>query len=122
MARESGNAPHLWYRAAALLKQVHGPALFLVGLTLLHAATTGSAYAAEGSGIFEDAACTLLDDVLTKDFGATLSAIAGLLAIMASVVGSFKAAWALVFVTVGTFIFPNIVGEMFTLGCGGGGP
>ncbi len=105
-----------------LLRRHSGVLLFLFGTVVLLNGLQESVLAQTGEGIFDDAACVLGEEVLTKEFGAMLSAIAGLLAIMASVMGAFKAAWSLVFVTVGTFTFPKIVSELFTIktGCGGG--
>ena len=74
---------------------------------------------ATGDGIFKDAACGILDKVLAKDFGGLLTVIAGSLAILASVTGSFRGAWALIFVSVGSFVFPNLVDALFPGMCGG---
>lgn len=70
-------------------------------------------FAQTGGEIFKDAACGLLGKVLTKDYGGLLTMIAGSLAILASVTGSFKGAWALVFVSVGSFVFPHTVDLLF---------
>lgn len=72
-----------------------------------------AAFAQTGGQIFQSAACGLLDKVLTKDFGGMVTTIAGSLAILASVTGSFKGAWALVFVSVGCFIYPHTVDLLF---------
>ena len=77
------------------------------------------AYAQQGGTIFKDAACNLLDQVLTKDFGALLTVLAGLFALVSSVVGAFRMAWVLVFVSVGIYIFPKLVTMVFPLGCPG---
>ena len=69
--------------------------------------------AQDGAGIFENAACNLLDEVLAKNFGSMLTVIAGVIAIISSIVGSFRTAWVLVFVSVGIYIFPNIVKIFF---------
>ncbi len=66
-----------------------------------------------GAQIFSQAACGILFEVLAKDFGGMLTVIAGSLAILASVTGSFKGAWALVFVSVGAFVYPHTVSILF---------
>jgi len=68
---------------------------------------------ATGEQIFSQAACGILFEVLAKDFGGMLTVIAGSLAILASVTGSFKGAWALVFVSVGSFVYPHTVSILF---------
>lgn len=71
-----------------------------------------------GSEIFRTAACNLLDNVLTKDFGALMTVLAGVFAIFSAIVGSFRNAWILVFVSVGIYIYPTIVARFFPhLGC-----
>ncbi len=87
--------------------------LILVFLLL----ATSNAYAQQGGEIFKDAACNLLDQVLTKDFGSLLTVLAGLFALVSSVVGAFRMAWVLVFVSVGIYIFPKFVEMLFPLGC-----
>lgn len=87
--------------------------LFAVGLSLLYSGLTGVVVAQSGGEIFETAACNLLEKLLNSHFGAMLTAIAGALAIVASVVGSFKGAWALIFVSVGCYIAPMLIGELF---------
>lgn len=77
------------------------------------------AFSQTGGEIFKDAACGLLEKVLAKDYGALLTMIAGSLAILAAVTGSFKGAWALVFVSVGSFVFPHTVGLLFPGMCKG---
>ena len=66
-----------------------------------------------GEQIFAQAGCGILFRVLAEDFGGMLTVIAGSLAILASVTGSFKGAWALVFVSVGSFVFPHTVSILF---------
>lgn len=79
------------------------------------------AVAQTGGEVFRLSACSMLENVLANDFGALLTVIAGSLAIIASVTGSFRGAWALIFVSVGSFIFSDIVHLLFPLGCAGGG-
>jgi hypothetical protein len=72
-----------------------------------------SAFAVTGDGVFTQAARNILCEVMKKDFGAMITALAGLLAIIAAAAGSFKGAWALLFVSVGTFISDALVGFLF---------
>ena len=103
-----------------LLKQIESKALsglFLAfGAGLLFAGMQSAAFAAGGDP-FKDAACNLFNLVLEKDFGAMATVIAGALAIVASIVGSFKGAWALVFVSVGCYIAEELVQKLFPMGC-----
>jgi hypothetical protein len=80
--------------------------LILVGLP-------SDVMAQQGGEIFQKAACSLLTQVLTEHFGSMLTVLAGTFAIISSVVGSFRMAWVLVFVSVGIFIFPNLVETFF---------
>ena len=76
-------------------------------------AYTQPAFSQTGSEIFAEAGCGLLYKVITQDFGALLTVLSGSLAILAAVQGSFKGAWAMVFVSVGSFVFPITVGLLF---------
>ena len=82
-------------------------------LVLLLTVFAGEAFAATGDQIFKTATCNLLDDVITKDFGAMITVLAGSLAILASVMGSFKGAWVLLFVSVGCYVLPETVDVLF---------
>lgn len=91
--------------------------LFFVVLGIVLISGTANA---DGEGIFKDAACNLLDQVLTKDFGALMTVLAGVFAIFSAIVGSFRNAWILVFVSIGIYIYPAIVSKFFPgLGCAG---
>lgn len=92
--------------------------LALAGLSLI--LLPDLVIAQEGAGIFQRAACNLLGQVLTEYFGAMLTVLAGTLAIISSVTGSFRMAWVLLFISVGIFIFPELVETFFPLNCGGG--
>ena len=70
--------------------------------------------AATGDGVFTNAAENILCKVLHKEFGAMLTAIAGILAIVAAAAGSFKGAWALVFVSVGCYVADALVNLLFS--------
>ena len=75
--------------------------MFLFGLVLLHSA--GADFAFAGSGTYS-AACNGVLSLAEGTFGAMVTAIAGLAAIIASALGGFKAAWSLLVVSVGSFI------------------
>lgn len=91
------------------LKKYKNLCIFLVVLF----STSTICFAQDGAGIFERAACNLLDEVLAKNFGSMITVVAGVIAIISSVVGSFRTAWVLVFVSVGIYIFPSIVKIFF---------
>jgi hypothetical protein len=89
---------------------------FLYTLGLLFLLVT-DVQAQQGGKIFETAACNLLGQVLTQNFGAMLTVFSGLMALFSAVVGSFRMAWVLVFVSVGIYIFPRFVELLFPLNC-----
>lgn len=92
--------------------------LYAIGAVLICSALIEPALAQQGGGIFQTAACNILEDVLKKDFGAMVTALTGILALVAAAAGSFKGAWALIFVSVGSFIFPDMVAMLFpSLAC-----
>lgn len=74
---------------------------------------TDNAEAQQGGQIFKDAACNLLDLVLTKNFGAMITSIAGFLALIGAAAGAFRGAWIVVFVSVGCFIYPELLNQLF---------
>lgn len=77
------------------------------------------ALAASGDGIFKEAAFNIVCKVLPERFGAMLSAFAGIFALVSAVVGNFRGAWALVFVSVGCYIAGDMVNQLFDIGtCG----
>jgi hypothetical protein len=78
------------------------------------------AFAASGDGIFKEAAFNIVCKVLPERFGAMLSAFAGIFALVSAVIGNFRGAWALVFVSVGCYIAGDMVNQLFDIGtCGG---
>ncbi len=90
---------------------------FFVVMAICSVASSVSAQ--QGAEIFKNSACSLLGEVLTKDFGSLLTILAGVFAIFSAIVGSFRNAWILVFVSVGIYIFPGIVEKFFpSLSCG----
>ena len=126
---------YCYLKTESILKTQQGVLLVIVGLTLLYIGFTDSALAQgpgpggggtgtgvgtptavidpPGGTIFQQATCNLLDLVLTKYFGAMITAITGMLASIGAAAGFFKGAWALVFVSVGCFIFPQFIEELF---------
>ncbi len=88
-------------------------ACFLFGFVLLNFGLISISSAAEGGDIFREYACKLYSDVLEHNFGAMITVVTGALAIIASIVGSFKGAWALLFVSVGCFIAKTLVQVLF---------
>lgn len=88
-------------------------AYVLVVSVVLICVLSSPALAATGDGVFTQAAKNILCEVMKKEFGAMLTALTGLLAIIAAAAGSFKGAWALLFVSVGTFISDALVGFLF---------
>ena len=75
--------------------------LFTFGIVLVH--TAGVDIAQAGSGTYADA-CNGLLSLVEGTFGAMLTAVAGVAAIIAAAVGGFKFAWSLLVVAVGSFI------------------
>lgn len=94
-------------------------ALFGIYLLALLTLAVNSAFAAE-SGEKYGEVCSNVIGLMQGDFGAMLTAAAGVGAIVASAMGGFKMAWALIVVSVGSFILEGYVGLFFD-GCGGGG-
>lgn len=96
--------------------------IYFFAVVLWNLALTEPAMAAQGGTIFRAFACALLEKVLQEDFGAAVTAVTGFLAIVAAAAGSFRGAWACVFVSVGCFVYPGLVGVFFPdLECAGVG-
>jgi type IV secretory pathway VirB2 component (pilin) len=89
--------------------------LFVLGLSLLYAG--GSSLAHAGSGTYGQA-CNGILLLVEGTFGALITAVAGIGAIVASAVGGFKMAWSLVVVAVGAFILRSYI-TLFNGDCGG---
>lgn len=90
-------------------------ALFAIGLLLLLDGTTGVAHAYNGQKYLD--LCNGFVGLAEGSFGAMLTAIAGVGAIVASAMGGFKAAWACLVVSVGAFILGAYI-QLFFEGCG----
>ena len=77
------------------------------------------ALAQSGEGIFKEAAFNIVCKVLPERFGAMVSGFAGIFALVSGVMGNFRGAWALAFVSVGCFIAGDMVNQLFDIGtCG----
>jgi len=88
--------------------------LFVLGLGLLYVGGTSLAYA--GSGSYGEA-CNGILLLVEGTFGALITAVAGIGAIIASAVGGFKMAWSLIVVAVGAFILRSYI-TLFNGDCG----
>lgn len=88
--------------------------LFLLGVLLIADATTQFAEAAgfDSSKKFKKI-CSSAVQLAEGQFGAMMTAIAGVAAIIASAMGGFKMAWACLVVAVGGFILRAYVGVFF---------
>lgn len=75
-------------------------ALLVVLVLLFVAFLPDTSFAAEGSEIFQKATRGILKRILPGSFGATVAMVAGILALVSAAVGSYRGAWALVFVCI----------------------
>lgn len=100
-------------RCAAALYTVQPALIMASAMVLVQLSSADWAVAQEGASVFEKYACSILGDVITGDFSAMVTAITGVLAIIAAAAGSFKGAWALLFVSCGAFIYPALVKVFF---------
>lgn len=80
--------------------------LFLFGIALLY--TGGSNLAHAGQGTY-GMACNGILSLVEGTFGALVTSIAGIGAIVASAMGGFKMAWSLIVVAVGSFILRSYI-------------
>jgi hypothetical protein len=90
--------------------------LFFLGIALLFSA--GADVAQAGSGSYSQA-CNGVLSLVEGTFGAMVTAIAGIGAILAAAVGGFKMAWSLLVVAIGSFILRSFI-TLFNGDCGGG--
>ena len=88
-------------------------AMFLLGLVLLYTGGSELAHAGQGSYAM---ACNRMLSLIEGTFGALVTAVAGVAAIVAAAMGGFKMAWSLIVVAVGSFILRSYVG-LFNGGC-----
>lgn len=104
---------YCWAKSSGeLFSQV---ALLLLGFILLLSAFSEPSFAYDGSKYSD--VCNNLIELAAGGFGAMLTAIAGVGAIVASAMGGFKAAWACLVVSVGSFIIGAYI-ELFFGKCG----
>ena len=89
--------------------------IILLGFVLLLSGTSETAFAYNGGKYTE--VCNNLVGLAESSFGAMLTAIAGIGAIVASAMGGFKMAWGCVVVSVGSFIVGSYI-ELFFGKCG----
>ena len=90
---------------------------FFLGIALLYGGTLELAHAGYGS---YGQACDGILQLVEGTFGALVTAVAGIGAIVASAVGGFKMAWSLIVVSVGAFVLRAYI-TLFNGTCGGGG-
>lgn len=104
--------------------------LFILGLVLISNGLIDSSLAQEEGGITSGYTGKKFGDVCKKiidmhgnesDYGALLTSLAGIAAILASAMGGFKSAWALLVVSIGSFILDTYRKLFFWDSCGGGG-
>ena len=106
------------YRNANLLLFILGSGLLvsgIVGLETVHATTGGNGTPEDDSidtCAFRWGVCQLYR-LIEGDFGALLATVAGVLAIVASSVGSYSAAYTLLTVALGCFILRALVSLWF---------
>ncbi|MBP9837439.1 MAG: hypothetical protein KBC84_01865 [Proteobacteria bacterium] len=106
-------------RLGLFLKENQKFILLVAVYSVFIIASSNLCLAETGGEIFKDAATTLACKVMPGKFGAMLSVFAGIFAIVAAATGSYRGAWALLFVSVGAFIFKEIVKILFndSIGC-----
>ena len=89
--------------------------LFLLGLVVLIDASIEPAEAYDGKKF--KTICKNATDLAKGQFGAMLTAIAGIGAIVSSAMGGFKMAWACLVVSVGSFVLKGYI-TLFFNDCG----
>jgi hypothetical protein len=89
--------------------------LFFFGVALLYGG--GAEFAQAGSGSYSQA-CNGVLSLVEGTFGAMVTAVAGIGAILAAAVGGFKMAWSLLVVAIGSFILRSFI-TLFNGDCGG---
>lgn len=110
-----------WSRSVAWARSTNGMSV-IAGLAVLSFVLLqfpATSFAATGDEVFKTAATDIACKVMPKKFGAMLAGFAGLFALISAVTGSYKGAWALLFVSIGAFIFPEVIGILFkgTVSC-----
>ena len=103
-----------------ITKAILPAACVIAALAVLSLAAADPAFAQGGyDGKKFGDICEKTFGYLEGGFGALLAAIAGIGAIIASAAGGFRLAWALVVVSVGSFILREYITIFFTGGCSG---
>ncbi|MBP9837438.1 MAG: hypothetical protein KBC84_01860 [Proteobacteria bacterium] len=106
----------VWLRNVGLILLLVAVCLVITDLALAAGATSGYD---DGEGNKFDEVCKSSLKYLQEDgFSAMLAAIAGIGAIIASALGGFRMAWALLIVSLGSYILGQYVGLFFEGSCG----
>ena len=108
----------LYLRGYSLVESHGNSILFLLGLALIFDGGQNFAHAYNQQKYGE--VCNNVLTLVEGQFGALMTAIAGVGAVVASAMGGFKMAWACLVVSVGSFILKNYV-NLFFEECSGGG-
>ncbi len=84
-------------------------------LAVISILTADSAYAQVAGEVvtFKSAAQQIVDKVAVGAFGAMATAITAALAIVAAITGSYKGAWAVLYVSIGLFILKPLCQLLF---------
>ncbi len=88
--------------------------LIFLGILILSGGLLDVSFAQTGGEVFKSAASNIACKVITGKFGAMLTIFSGIFAIVAAATGSYKGAWALLFVSIGAFIFKEFVSILFS--------
>lgn len=73
----------------------------------------GGGAGGDGGDIFAKAAKTIVGEIATGAFGAMATVVTGALAIVAAITGSYRGAWAILFVSIGLFILEPLCKLLF---------
>ena len=103
-----------YFRAISYLEKRSRIGLLFLGIALLFIG--GSSLAHAGSGSYGQA-CDGILQLVEGTFGALVTAVAGIGAIVASAVGGFRMAWSLIVVAVGAFVLRAYI-TLFNGTCG----
>ena len=95
-----------YFRVRACCEQNANVLGFFLGICLLYTGAAETAHA--GSGTY-GMACNGILQLVEGTFGALVTAVAGIGAIVASAVGGFKMAWSLIVVAVGAFVLRSYI-------------
>lgn len=107
----------IWFIAESLkesIKKHSDLILIFLGILIISGGLLDVSLAETGGEVFKSAASNIACKVITGKFGAMLTIFAGIFAIVAAAAGSYKGAWALLFVSIGAFIFKEFVSILFS--------